>query len=278
MDSLVRIETFQWVTRIKSGRFFPPAFVVSKERDRTIVPIWHAEGTGCSLGKLNSISDFLQELLPPTDAGNDSDDRARDRRAPCLSAQRQLDDRQQKTFDGVTGDSPFSLYLIGTRRLITISRTYIAACCPDILSSTLRHSGAHRHPTPSIRSKFGSADSTTSSRITALHMISNNILHCKSLKLPDSSTAKIVQYAGSRSFLARKSGVGRAPLRFLAPMTRPPERRRYASDFRREPLASLKRALHGYTRLPGRAPSIKESSALLTLTICEGARRHVDLT
>jgi hypothetical protein len=62
LDSLVRIETYQWVTRDKSRRIFPPAFVVAKDPLKRQPTIFQAEGTDCSWGKLNLISDFLQYL------------------------------------------------------------------------------------------------------------------------------------------------------------------------------------------------------------------------
>jgi hypothetical protein len=47
LDSLVRIETFQWVTRIKSGRFFPLGFVLEKQPSK-----WLAHDSACGRDEL----------------------------------------------------------------------------------------------------------------------------------------------------------------------------------------------------------------------------------
>jgi len=62
LDSLVRIYTYQWVMGIRAGSIFPRAFAVAPEPSEGQTTIWHAGGTDCSWGKLNSISDFLQEI------------------------------------------------------------------------------------------------------------------------------------------------------------------------------------------------------------------------
>jgi hypothetical protein len=62
LDSLVRIETFQWLTRINARRIFPPAFIVTKEPSKRLAMIWHTKGTDCTWGKPTSISDFLQDI------------------------------------------------------------------------------------------------------------------------------------------------------------------------------------------------------------------------
>jgi hypothetical protein len=62
LDSLVRIETYQWVARKKARSVFPPAFVVAKELLERQPTISHAEGTDCSWRKLNAVSDFLQYI------------------------------------------------------------------------------------------------------------------------------------------------------------------------------------------------------------------------
>jgi hypothetical protein len=62
LESLVRIETYQWVTRDFQKKNFPPAFPSRKRRRNGGPKIWHAEGIDCSWGKFNLISDFLQEI------------------------------------------------------------------------------------------------------------------------------------------------------------------------------------------------------------------------
>jgi hypothetical protein len=62
LDSLVRIEIFQWVTRLEAGKTFRALFRIRSAglgaRGRG-----HAEAQDCSWGKLNLFSDFLQELV-----------------------------------------------------------------------------------------------------------------------------------------------------------------------------------------------------------------------
>jgi hypothetical protein len=62
LDSLVRIETYQWVTRDFQLKIFPRAFVVGKRHRNGGPKIRHAEGMDCSSGKFSLISDFLQEI------------------------------------------------------------------------------------------------------------------------------------------------------------------------------------------------------------------------
>jgi hypothetical protein len=77
LDSLVRIETFQWVTRIKAETFFPTAFVVAKGPSKRLAHDLAREREDCSWHKLNSVSDFLQDIAaqaipawPPPSKGN----------------------------------------------------------------------------------------------------------------------------------------------------------------------------------------------------------------
>jgi hypothetical protein len=61
LDSLVRIQTFQWVTRLEVGIIFPRAFSVTleaREREREVEAMRKRQD--CSWGKLNLVSDFLQ--------------------------------------------------------------------------------------------------------------------------------------------------------------------------------------------------------------------------
>jgi hypothetical protein len=61
LDSLVRIETFQWVTRLSAGRIYRAPFPWRYESATTgACGRGHAEAQDCSCGKLNLISDFLQ--------------------------------------------------------------------------------------------------------------------------------------------------------------------------------------------------------------------------
>jgi hypothetical protein len=77
LDSLVRIETFQWVTRIKAKTFFPTAFGVAKGPSKRLAHDLAREREDCSWHKLNSVSDFLQDIAaqaipawPPPSKGN----------------------------------------------------------------------------------------------------------------------------------------------------------------------------------------------------------------
>jgi hypothetical protein len=65
LDSLVRNDRYQWVTRDFRPKFFPRAFVAWKSRRNGDPTIRHAKRTDCSCGKLTSISDFLQEIAAP---------------------------------------------------------------------------------------------------------------------------------------------------------------------------------------------------------------------
>jgi hypothetical protein len=61
LDSLVRIETFQWVTWHKARKFFPRALCPMGRRAGTAARgRGHAEAQDCPWGKLNLITDFLQ--------------------------------------------------------------------------------------------------------------------------------------------------------------------------------------------------------------------------
>jgi hypothetical protein len=61
LDSLVRIETFQWVMRPEAGKLFSQPFsLASKGAGTGACRRGHAEAQDCSWGKLNLISDFLQ--------------------------------------------------------------------------------------------------------------------------------------------------------------------------------------------------------------------------
>jgi hypothetical protein len=62
---------------IFSIKFFLALFFVAKQASQRQPTIWHAEGMDCSWGKLNLISDFLQEIparavpvWPPLSKGN----------------------------------------------------------------------------------------------------------------------------------------------------------------------------------------------------------------
>jgi hypothetical protein len=64
LDSLVRIETFQWVTRLFAGRkLLAPFPGVERTPGRKHAILGHAEAQDCSWGKLTLISDFLQEIV-----------------------------------------------------------------------------------------------------------------------------------------------------------------------------------------------------------------------
>jgi hypothetical protein len=72
LDSLVRNETYQWVTREFRRGIFRVAFAVGARASG-----WHAhnrraEGTDCSWGKLNSISGFLQEIAARAERSYDA--------------------------------------------------------------------------------------------------------------------------------------------------------------------------------------------------------------
>jgi hypothetical protein len=61
LDSLVRIETFQWVTRLFAGRIFLACFPgVMKAPQQEPSVRGHVEEQDCSWGKFTLISDFLQ--------------------------------------------------------------------------------------------------------------------------------------------------------------------------------------------------------------------------
>jgi hypothetical protein len=68
LDSLVRIGTFQWVTRRSAEIFFHPLLSCRQNPGAGKPTIWRAEGTDCSWGKLNSVSDFLQDISTRSEA------------------------------------------------------------------------------------------------------------------------------------------------------------------------------------------------------------------
>jgi hypothetical protein len=62
LDSLVRIETFQWVTRVfRRKNFLTASSPEAANRWNERLRFGHAEAQDCSSGKPNLISDFLQE-------------------------------------------------------------------------------------------------------------------------------------------------------------------------------------------------------------------------
>jgi hypothetical protein len=64
LDSLVRIETFQWVTRIFAERKFLAPFPPGERRGGTeACGRSHSEAQACSWGKLNPVSVFLQAVV-----------------------------------------------------------------------------------------------------------------------------------------------------------------------------------------------------------------------
>ena len=64
LDSLVRIETYQWVTRHKAEKLFSRASCLAFERRWDGSPrSWHVEGQDCAWGELNRGSDFPQEIV-----------------------------------------------------------------------------------------------------------------------------------------------------------------------------------------------------------------------
>jgi hypothetical protein len=60
LDSLVRIETYQWVTRENAESFFLATFSPELAAGEEELAGLRADAQNCSYGKLNSISDFLQ--------------------------------------------------------------------------------------------------------------------------------------------------------------------------------------------------------------------------
>jgi hypothetical protein len=64
LDSLVRIETFQWVTRLEAGKIFSRAFSLALRGAGTGAQWSRPCGSaGLFMGKLNSFSDFLQQIV-----------------------------------------------------------------------------------------------------------------------------------------------------------------------------------------------------------------------
>jgi hypothetical protein len=63
LDCLVRIQTFQWVTRLEGGNFFLSPFPGVRSAGTGACGRGHAEAQDCSWGKLNLVSDFLQWIV-----------------------------------------------------------------------------------------------------------------------------------------------------------------------------------------------------------------------
>ena len=63
LDSLVRIETFQWVARLEAGTLFSRAFSVALEAPEREPAVLACGSAGLFMGKLNLVSDFLQEIV-----------------------------------------------------------------------------------------------------------------------------------------------------------------------------------------------------------------------
>jgi hypothetical protein len=63
LDSLVRNETYQWVTRDKSRKIFPRPFPLALEPSGRDLPSWPAQAQNCSSRKLSLISGFLQDIV-----------------------------------------------------------------------------------------------------------------------------------------------------------------------------------------------------------------------
>ena len=62
LDSLARIEIFQWVTRPEAEIIFPRAFSLGSA-EAGAGGRGHAEAPDCSWGKLTLVSDFLQPIV-----------------------------------------------------------------------------------------------------------------------------------------------------------------------------------------------------------------------
>ena len=62
LDSLVRIETFQWVARLLAGRIFLPPCPQARRRRNVSLRSLPAEGAGLFMGQANLFSDFQQEI------------------------------------------------------------------------------------------------------------------------------------------------------------------------------------------------------------------------
>jgi hypothetical protein len=63
LDSLVRIETFQWVTRLLSGHNISHGFSVAFGAPDPELAALVCGRAGLSWGKLKFFSDFLQEIV-----------------------------------------------------------------------------------------------------------------------------------------------------------------------------------------------------------------------
>jgi hypothetical protein len=64
LDSLVRIETYQWVTRdFRRKKNLAPFSLALRGAGTGACGRGHAEAQDCSWGKLKLVSDFLQEIL-----------------------------------------------------------------------------------------------------------------------------------------------------------------------------------------------------------------------
>jgi hypothetical protein len=63
LDSLVRTDTFQWVTRLEAGKIFLIPFPGVRSAGTGACGRGHAEAQDCSRGKLNLISVFQQQIV-----------------------------------------------------------------------------------------------------------------------------------------------------------------------------------------------------------------------
>jgi hypothetical protein len=63
LDSLVRIETYQWVMRDKSRKIFPGSLSGVQSSGSDARGRGDREGQGWSSGKFNLVSDFLQTIV-----------------------------------------------------------------------------------------------------------------------------------------------------------------------------------------------------------------------
>jgi hypothetical protein len=63
LDSLVRIETFQWVTQLLAARFFLAPLSVAWDPPERETAVLACRSAGLFMGKLNLVSDFLQEIV-----------------------------------------------------------------------------------------------------------------------------------------------------------------------------------------------------------------------
>ena len=63
LDSLVRIETYQWVTRTKRAKIFLSAFAVGFEAPERSTRSRPYGSAGLSMGQPNLFSDFPEEIV-----------------------------------------------------------------------------------------------------------------------------------------------------------------------------------------------------------------------